>query len=144
MYGLAKVAISSTWKRLGVFEKFSAGCWLYNWTAERWQRRGNRRVHVDFSHCPRITEIRSAAGVMPFSLPPDAISVKKASASMPPLAQRDLRQLQCPVTVNPTLLYRNMPIRSHYPHFAVYLDRPISASSLDRRRGREKLSRKEQ
>jgi len=36
-----------------------------------------------------------------------------------------------------------MPIRSRYPHFAVHIDRPISVSSLDRRRGREKLSRKE-
>ncbi|MAD84692.1 MAG: hypothetical protein CL912_17165 [Deltaproteobacteria bacterium] len=36
-----------------------------------------------------------------------------------------------------------MPIRSRYPHFAVHHDRPISVSSLDRRRGREKLSRKE-
>jgi hypothetical protein len=36
-----------------------------------------------------------------------------------------------------------MPIRSRYPHFAAHHDRPISILSLDRRRGREKLSRKE-
>ena len=41
------------------------------------------------------------------------------------------------------LSYRNMPIRSRYPPFAVHHDRPISVSSLDCRRGREKLSRKE-
>jgi hypothetical protein len=35
-----------------------------------------------------------------------------------------------------------MPIRSCYPHLAVHHDRPILASSLDRRRGREELSRK--
>jgi hypothetical protein len=34
-----------------------------------------------------------------------------------------------------------MPIRGHHLHFAVYHDRPISVSSLDRRRRREKLSR---
>ncbi len=28
---------------------------------ERWQRRGNRRVHIGFSHCPRRTEIRPMA-----------------------------------------------------------------------------------
>jgi len=58
------------------------------------------------------------------------------------LVQRDPLQLQGPVTVDPALSYRNMPIRSYYPHFAVHHDRPISASSLDRRRGREELSRK--
>jgi hypothetical protein len=135
------VAISSTWKRLGVFEKFSAACWLYNWTAERWQRRGNRRVHVDFSHCPRITGIRSAARVTPFSPPSDAISVKNASASMLPLSRREIRR-SCKA-LSPSILRSHMPIRSHYPHFAVHHDRPISVSSLDRRRGRENLSRKE-
>jgi hypothetical protein len=84
--------------------------WLYSWTTERWQRRENRRVHVDFS----LAE-----------------------------PERDPSQLQGPDTVNPALSYRNMPIRSRYPYFAVHHDRPISASSLDRRRGREKLSRKE-
>jgi hypothetical protein len=69
---------------------------------------------------------------------------KSLGVNATPLAQRDPPQLQGPVTVNPALSYRNLPIRSHYPHFAVHLDRPISASSLDRRRGREKLSRKEQ
>jgi hypothetical protein len=34
-----------------------------------------------------------------------------------------------------------MPIRSYYLHFAVYHDRLISASFLDRRRGREKLNK---
>lgn len=61
----------------------------------------------------------------------------------PPLAQKDPPQLQGPVTVNPALSYRNMPIRSRYPQFAVHHDRPISVSSLDRRRGCEKLSRKD-
>jgi hypothetical protein len=76
--------------------------------------------------------------------PPDAVSVENASASIrPPLAQRDPTQLQGPATVNPALSYRNMPISSHYPHFVVHHDQPISASSLDRRRGREKLGRKE-
>lgn len=36
-----------------------------------------------------------------------------------------------------------MPIRSYYPYFAMYLDRPILVLSLDRRRGYETLSRKE-
>jgi len=62
---------------------------------------------------------------------------------MRPLSRRDRPQLQGLDTVNPTLACRNMPIRNHYPHFAVHHDRPISVSSLDRRRGREKLSRKE-
>jgi hypothetical protein len=44
-------------------------------------------------------------------------------------------------TLIPSILrsYRNMPIRSYYTHFTVHHDRPISVSSLDRRRGREKL-----
>ncbi|PMD14336.1 hypothetical protein NA56DRAFT_711164 [Hyaloscypha hepaticicola] len=49
-----------------------------------------------------------------------------------PLEQRDPPQLQGPDTVNSALSYRNMLIRSRYPHFAVHLDRPISVSSLDR------------
>jgi hypothetical protein len=34
-----------------------------------------------------------------------------------------------------------MPIRSRYPYFAIYHDRPISVLFLDRRRGREKLNK---
>jgi hypothetical protein len=80
-----------------------------------------------------------------YSLPlPDALSVKKClGVNAAPLVQRDPPQLQGPDTVDPALSHRNMPIRSRYPHFAVHHDRPISASSLDRRRGREKLSREE-
>jgi hypothetical protein len=37
-----------------------------------------------------------------------------------------------------------MPIRSRYPYFVMYYDRPILVLSFDRWRGREKLSRKEQ
>ncbi len=57
------------------------------------------------------------------------------------LVQGDAPQLQGPDTVDPALLFRKMPIRSYYLHFAVYHDRLISASFLDRRRGREKLNK---
>jgi len=81
---------------------------------------------------------------MPGFPPSDALAVKKClGVNAAPLVQRDPPQLQGPVTVNPALSSRNMPIRSRYPHFAAHHDRPISVSSLDRRRGREKLSRKE-
>jgi len=81
---------------------------------------------------------------MPGFPPSDALAVKKClGVNAAPLVQRDPPQLQGPVTVNPALSSRNMPIHSRYPHFAVHHDRPISVSSLDRRRGREKLSRKE-
>ena len=81
---------------------------------------------------------------MPGFRPSDALFVKKClGVNAAPLVQRDPPQLQGPDTVNPTLSYRNTPIRSRYPRFAVHHDRPISVSSLDRRRGREQLSRKE-
>jgi len=79
---------------------------------------------------------------MPGSPPSDALSVKKCLVvNVTPLAQRDLPQLQRPDTVDPALSSRNMPIRGHHLHFAVHHDRPISVSSLDCRRRREKLSR---
>jgi len=53
---------------------------------------------------------------------------------------RDLLQLLGPDTLDPALLFRKMPIRSHCLYFAVYHDRLISVSFLDRRRGREKLN----
>jgi hypothetical protein len=63
---------------------------------------------------------------------------------MRPLSRREIRRsCKALLPVDPALSCRNMPIRSRYPHFAVHHDRPISVSSLDRRRGREELSRKE-
>jgi len=57
------------------------------------------------------------------------------------LSHRGLPQLQGPNTTNPALSYPNLPVRSHYPHFAIHHDRPILIPSLNRRRRREKLSR---
>jgi hypothetical protein len=76
--------------------------------------------------------------------PSDTLAVKKClGINTAPLIQRDPPQLQGPVTINPVLSSRNIPIRSRYPHFTIYYDRPISVLSLDCRRGRKKLSRKE-
>jgi hypothetical protein len=81
---------------------------------------------------------------MPGFPPSNALAVKKyLVVNTAPLVQRDPPLLQGPITVNPTLSSRNIPIRSRYPHFAIHHDRPISVLSLDRWRGREKLSRKE-
>jgi len=55
------------------------------------------------------------------------------------LVQGDPPQLQGPDTLDPALSFWKMPIRSNQLHFAFHHDRPISASFLDRRRGREKL-----
>ncbi len=81
---------------------------------------------------------------MPGFPPSDHPSGQKClGVNAAPLAQRDLPQLQGPDTANPALSYRNTPIRSRYPRFSVHHDQPISALSLDRRRGCEQLSRKE-
>ena len=112
---------------------------------KRWQRRGNQRVHVGFSHCPRRTGIRSMARrtrpLCQASPHSDTVSVKKclgvnvapSRAERSAAAARPCFRQSCAQYAHPQPL----------SHFAVHHDRPISVLSLDRRRGREKLSRKE-
>jgi hypothetical protein len=110
---------------------------------ETGESKGSYKLLARFSHRPRRTGIRPATCRIPLpchALPSsDAISVKNASASMLPLSRRGPLQLQGLETVDPTLSYWKMHTRGHHPHCAVHHDRPISVSSLDRRRRREKL-----
>jgi hypothetical protein len=110
---------------------------------KRWPRRGNQRVHVGFSHCPRRTGIRSVARrampAMPGFPPSDTVSVKKCLGvnAAPSRAERSAAAARPCCRQSCTLI----PGYAHpqpLSHFAVHHDRPISVSSLDRRQGREK------
>ena len=115
---------------------------------KRWQRRGNQRVHVGFSHCPRRTGIRSVARrtrpLCQASPPSDAVSVKKCLGvnAAPSRAERSAAAAR-PCCRQSCALIPEYAHPQPLSHFAVHHDRPISVLSLDRRRRREKLSRKE-
>jgi len=75
---------------------------------------------------------------------PDVLTVKKGSVSMLPFSCREIHR-SCKA-LRPSILRSHagrypLSIRGHHLHFAVHHDRPISASFLDRRRGREKLNK---
>jgi hypothetical protein len=104
-------------------------------------RGGNQRVHVGFSHCPPRTALRPTVQLLPCLVPWRLHRQKRLGVNAVLLVQGDPPQLQGPDTLDPALSFRKMPIRSNQLHFAVHHDQPISASFLDRRRGREKLNK---
>jgi len=104
-------------------------------------RGGNQRVHVGFSHCSPRPALRPTVQLLPCLAPSRPHRHKRLGVHAVLLVQEDTPQLHGPNALNPALSFWKMPIRSNQLYFAVYHDPPISASFLDRQRGREKLNK---
>lgn len=86
--------------------------------------------------------LRPAVHLLPCHYPSDALSAPKSPRCRCFLPRREPRRSwPGPETVPSALLYRDIPFRGKHLHLAVHHNRPITVSSLDRWRRREKPSR---
>ena len=85
--------------------------------------------------------LRPAVHLLPCHYPSDALSVPKIPHCQCFLPRREPRRSwPDPEAVPPALSYRDIPFCGKHLHLTVHHNRPITVSSLDRWRRREKLS----